>query len=373
VPRLRRADCSRAGLTRRRAGKGFVYLDPQGRRITDRATIDRIEALVLPPAWRELWICPDANGHIQAIGTDAAGRRQYRYHDVWRRQRDLAKFDKMLDFAELLPALREALLADLDGNELTERRVLACAIRLLDLGFFRVGSEEYAETNGTFGLATLRKEHVSITDGVITFDFVAKSGKHRVQSVGDEQVLRAVRSLKQRRGGGPELLAYREGRSWRDVKSADVNAHLRELTGADVTAKDFRTWNATVLAAVGLSVSEHAAATETGRKRAIVRAVKEVAEYLGNTPAVARSSYIDPRVIDRFSEGVTISQSLGELGAEVSFGQLATQGAVESATLELLRGTTRAQQARRRAATVRRARQRGDDAEQRLQQVAKAG
>lgn len=359
-PRVRRVDCRQPGLTRRRHGRGFRYLDAAGNAITDPETRARIEALVIPPAWNDVWICSIDRGHIQATGVDAAGRRQYLYHQVWRQNRDLEKFDHMLDFAEHLPAIREHVLATLQTPGLTRERVLAAAIRLLDLGFFRIGGEAYAETNNTYGLATMRREHVSVAGGVVTFDYIAKSGKHKVQHVADESVMKVVRALKARRGGGEELLAYRVGPRWVDVKSADINRHLAGVTGGQVTAKDFRTWNATVLAAVGLAVSRHAPPSDSARKRAVTRVVKEVATYLGNTPAVCRASYIDPRVIDLWLQGRTIEPILDELGADAEYGTLATQGATERAVLELLRGPKKAAAAAERAvATKKRLRKAG--------------
>lgn len=348
-PRLRRVNSSEPGLQRKRHGRGFRYLDASGQPITDPATLGRLEALVIPPAWKDVWICPIGHGHIQATGVDAAGRRQYLYHQVWREKRDLEKFDHMLDFAERLPAMREHVVATLHTPGLTRERVLATAIRLLDLGFFRVGGEEYAETNNTYGLATMRREHVSVAAGVVTFDYIAKSGKKRVQHVADESVLDVVRALKARRGGGDELLAYRAGRTWVDVKSADINRHLAEVTGGEVTAKDFRTWNATVLAAVGLAVSRHVPGSDSARKRALSRVVKEVSEYLGNTPAVCRASYIDPRIVDLYRNGRTIEPVLDDLGADADYGTLATQGRTEQAVLELLRGPKKAAAAEQRA------------------------
>jgi DNA topoisomerase IB len=214
--------------------------------------------------------------------------------------------------------------------------VLAAAARLLDLGFFRIGSEEYAEKNESYGLATMRRDHVACSGHVITFDYIAKSGKRRVQSLADEDLCNLVRALKRRRSGGDELLAYRTDGGWTDIKSHDINGYLREITGGDFTAKDFRTWHATVLCAVALAVSHHAPTSESARKRAVSRAVQEVAFYLGNTPTVCRASYIDPRVIDRYNDGVTIRHDLDRLGADTTFGQLATQGPVEAAVLRLL-------------------------------------
>jgi DNA topoisomerase IB len=215
-------------------------------------------------------------------------------------------------------------------------RVLACAVRLLDLGFFRIGTEGYAEQHQHYGLATIRKKHASVDGDVVTFDYVAKSGKRRIQSVVDPAVHDIVSQLKRRRSGGHELLAYKVDGRWQDVKSAEINDFIREISGDDFTAKDFRTWSATVLAAVGVAVSVEAASSKTARKRAVARAMKEVAHYLGNTPAVCRSSYVDPRVIDRFEAGVTIAGALSKLGEGAAFGQLAIQGAIEQAVLDLL-------------------------------------
>lgn len=336
MPRLRRADCTRPGLLRRRAGKGFAYIGPDGRRVDDPEVLARIRALAIPPAWIDVWICEDPWGHIQAMGTDARGRRQYRYHDKWRERRDRQKFDHMLEFANVLPKIRHAAGEHLAEEGLTKSRVLACAVRLLDFGFFRIGTEGYAEENQTYGLATIRKKHVTVDEGVITFDYPAKSGKRRIQSVADPDVCAVVTALKERSGGGHELLAYETDDGWVDVKSAEINAYIREITGGDFSAKDFRTWSATVLAAVALAVSAPVARSATARKRAISRAMKEVAEYLGNTPAVARSSYVDPRIVDRFATGVTIIDALTALDEESGLGGLCTHGSIEDAVLELL-------------------------------------
>ena len=306
--RLRRVDCSRPGLTRRRAGRGFVYLDEAGRRVEDPEVLARIRALAIPPAWRDVWICPHPNGHLQATGTDAAGRKQYRYHDAWRTRRDREKFESMEEFARALPVLRARVQEHLAGDDaLTRERVLACAVRLLDRGFFRIGSEDYAVQNESYGLATMRKEHVTLhPPNTMEFDYVAKSGKRQVRDIVDPVVFDIVSELKRRRSGGDELLAWREGRRWRDVKSPDINAYVKEQIGGDFSAKDFRTWNATLLAAFGLAVAGEVAGTVTGRKRAINRAIKEVAFYLGNTPAVCRASYIDPRVFDAYNAGLVL-------------------------------------------------------------------
>lgn len=336
MPRLRRIDCSSSGITRRRRGKGFEYIDSDGRRIDDAETIARIRNLAIPPAWTNVWICPHPRGHLQAVGTDAAGRKQYLYHEDWTRRRDAEKFDHMMEFAHSLPSLRRACEADLREPGVGRDKVLACATRLLDQGFFRIGTEGYAEQNQTYGLATMQKRHVRLKDDIIHFDFIAKSGKRRIQSLVDHDVYEVVAALKRRRSRGPELLAYKEGRTWCDVKSADINLYIKEVTGSDFTAKDFRTWNATVLAAVALAVSGHAVTSKTARKRAITRAVQEVSHYLGNTPAVCRASYIDPRIFDRFQSGWTIEPMVEGFGADTEFGELATQGVVEEAVLDLL-------------------------------------
>jgi DNA topoisomerase IB len=337
VARLRRVDCSSAGIRRSRRGKGFVYIDDEGQRVTDPEVLTRIAELVIPPAWEDVWICPFPMGHIQATGVDARGRKQYRYHDKWRERRDQEKFDSMVDFARTLPLMRKRVGRQLARDGMDRERVLAAAVRLLDRGFFRVGGEDYAVENETYGLATIHKEHVALEDGAIVFDYAAKSGKRRVQNVVDPAVYDIVATLKRRRGGSPELLAYKDGRRWVDVKSADIRAYVKQATGGDFTAKDFRTWNATVLAAVALAVSGQAATgSKTARKRAVARAVTEVAHYLGNTPAVCRASYIDPRVFDRFDSGLTIGGAMEEIGDTSDMGSL--HGKVEDAVLDLIAG-----------------------------------
>lgn len=314
-----------------------MYLDREGDRITDPEVLERIRSLVIPPAWTNVWICPYANGHIQAVGTDAAGRKQYLYHEEWRTRRDQEKFDHMLMFAEALPALRNQAAAHLGRRGVTRDRVLAGAVRLLDRGFFRVGGDEYADQNQSYGLATIQRRHVKLAKpNVIYFDYVAKSGKRRIQSVVDPDVYRLVATLKERRSGGSKLLAYRKGETWVEIRSKDINEYIKAVTGGDFTAKDFRTWSATVLAAVALAVSGQVASSESGRKRAMTRAIQEVAHYLGNTPAVCRASYIDPRVFDRYVSGVTIAGSLERLGDVDLLGEPSFQGEVERAVSDLL-------------------------------------
>jgi DNA topoisomerase I len=339
--RLKRVDCSEPGITRRKRGRGFEYLYSNTRkRVTELDVIQRIKELVIPPAWQEVWICPYPNGHIQAIGTDAAGRKQYLYHPRWRTRRDAEKFERMLEFGKRLPHLRAVCARHMALTGMPRERVLACAARLLDHGFFRIGTESYAENNGTYGLATMRKEHVSLAKGVITFDYLAKGGKRHVTSVVESNVYEIVSSLKKRRGGGEELLAYKENGRWMDVSSSDINEYLKEQMGNEVTAKDFRTWNATVLAAVAMAISGNAASSRTSRKRAMARAVKEVAHYLGNTPAVCRASYIDPKVFDRYRSRWTISGALDAIGEEAAFGEPSIQGAIEEAVIDLLEENT---------------------------------
>jgi DNA topoisomerase I len=335
TPRLRRADCTGPGLRRRKHGRGFVYVDTDGKRVEEPEVLQRIHELAIPPAWEDVWICPYPGGHIQATGTDQAARKQYLYHPRWRARRDQQKFEDMVVFARALPALRDHVEREMTaGDGVGRERVLACSVRLLDRGFFRVGGEDYAVTNKSYGLATMLKRHVRLRDDVVIFDYPSKSGKRRAQAVVDPLVAGVVAQLKARRGGGPELLAYKDGRRWVDVRSEDINEYLKDATGEDISAKDFRTWGATVLAAVALAVSGEVVATKTGRKRAISRAVKEVAHYLGNTPAVARASYIDPRVFDRYRDGRTIGGAL-TLAAENGDAP-AIQGPIEEAVLDLI-------------------------------------
>jgi DNA topoisomerase I len=336
MPRLRRADCSKPGITRRRRGKGFEYLDACGDKITDPDVIQRCKDLVIPPAWEDVWICPHPNGHLQAVGTDAAGRRQYRYHDDWRRRRDAEKFDRMFDFARALPDLRAICGKHLaEDDEPSRERVLACAVRLLDYGFFRVGGSPSKAEVESFGLTTIRKDHVHIDGDAVHFEYTAKGGIERLTAVVDPHVRDVVATLRRRRTGGPELLAWKHDGTWVDVTAAHVNDFIKTHAGEHFSAKDFRTWNATVLAAVGVAVAG-LADSPTKRKSAEVRAVKEVASYLGNTPTVARNSYIDPRVFDRYRAGYTIGEVIDALAAESEYGQPAIHGTIEEAVIDLL-------------------------------------
>ena len=331
--RLRTVSASDPGWTRRRAGRGFSYLDEHGRRLR-AADAERCRGLVIPPAWQEVWICPVANGHLQAVGVDDAGRRQYLYHPEWRRLRDASKHDRVLEVAARLPRARRRVAAHLQLEGMPYERALGTAFRLLDLGFFRIGGETYAEEHQSYGLATIRKEHVSIEASSVVFDFTAKSGQERYVALADSLVRTAVRDLLRRRGGGPELLAYREGRQWKDITSADINAYVKEQVGGEVSAKDFRTWHGTVIAAVALADRSERATSKTARRRAVAAAMREVAEYLGNTPAVAKKSYVDPRVVDLFHDGLTIPPKLAAASDDLSDGS--THGRIERAVLKLL-------------------------------------
>ncbi|MEU2269209.1 DNA topoisomerase IB [Streptomyces olindensis] len=335
--RLRTSSCDEPGIRRVRHGRGFRYLDSDGRALTDPGQLARIKALVIPPAWRDVWICRHENGHLQAVGTDDAGRRQYLYHEEFRARQEQAKHEHVRQVARALPDLRARVASDLAGGGLSRARVTACAVRLLDLGFFRVGSDRHTRDNGTYGLTTMLREHVTCGRGEIAFSYPAKGGTEIVRALVDDQAHTVVRALLRRRRGGERLLVFWEGRAWHDLHSDDLNEALRRLSGVDITAKDFRTWHATVLAAVALAVTARdARATAAARRRQAARAVREVSHYLGNTPAVCRASYIDPRVFELFEQGETVAPVLTRLGEHGDFGRPATQGAIEAAVLDLL-------------------------------------
>ncbi|WP_430383601.1 DNA topoisomerase IB [Streptomyces sp. P10-4] len=337
--RLRTSSCDDPGYRRHRCGRGFRYTDVDGRPLTDPGQLARIRALTIPPAWRDVWICPWPGGHLQAVGTDDAGRRQYLYHEQFRAEQEKAKHEHVRQVARALPELRAQVALDLAGRGLSRPRVTACAVRLLDLGFFRIGSDRHTRTSETYGLTTMLCEHVSCGRGEITFSYPAKGGTETVRALVDEQAHAVARALLRRPRGGDRFLVFRERGSWQGLHGDDLNEALRRLSGTDVTAKDFRTWHATVLAAVAVAVvPRDARATEAARRRQIARAVREVSHYLGNTPAVCRSSYIDPAVFELFERGVTVAPVLTRLGEHGSFGRPATQGAVEAAVLDLLDG-----------------------------------
>ncbi|MGN9777312.1 DNA topoisomerase IB [Micromonospora sp. H33] len=302
--RLRRSDPGRPGYGRRRRGEGWVFLDPAGEPVRDPEQLARLRDLVIPPAWQDVWISPYPNGHIQATGIDAAGRKQYLYHPEWRRKRDEAKFDHVLEVAHRLPKLRERIAHDLDGRGLNRYRVLATVARLLDMGMFRVGSDQYASGDDpTFGVSTLRPEHARSRRGCVVFEFPAKGGIEQVRRIEDPELCRVLTNLRRRRRAADRLFGYWDGRDWRDVRSDEVNEYLRDASGGEMTAKDFRTWHATVLAATELATAGRQRSA-TARRRAVAAVMREVADLLGNTPTVARTSYVDPRVVDLYHDGV---------------------------------------------------------------------
>ena len=303
VPGLSRSDPRSPGISRVRVADGFGYRDPAGADITDLATLQRIRALALPPAWQSIWISPDPLGHIQATGVDSRGRTQYRYHQRWREQRDAQKFEHMLRFASALPGLRVATSHDLVRRRLDRDRVAASAVRLIDLGLFRLGGERYAELDHHYSVATLQKRHVMVKRDGAVFDYVAKEGKRRAITITDRAVLSALRTLTASDNGLDALFCWQDAGGWHQLHSHDVSAYIAEHSGGHFTAKEFRTWNATVLMALQLAnAGPSASARDT--KRAISASVRAVAEWLGDTPAVARGSYIDPRLISRYeSEG----------------------------------------------------------------------
>jgi DNA topoisomerase-1 len=293
------------GIRRRRKGKGFEYLDAQGRRIGDRHTLARIRALVIPPAWRDVWICPRADGHIQAVGRDARRRKQYRYHADWREVRDATKYERMVPFARRLPAIRRRVAQDLKRAGLPREKVLALVVRLLETTCIRVGNSEYARTNGSFGLTTLRDRHVAVSAGRVRFRFKGKSGKLHEVDVEDRRLARLVRKLQDL--PGQELFQYvDDDGSPRGIGSADVNEYLRAIAGEEFTAKDFRTWAGTVAAARALA-DLPSPETDAAAKRSVAEAIKIVAAQLGNTAAVCRKCYVHPSVLDGFANGVTLA------------------------------------------------------------------
>jgi DNA topoisomerase IB len=332
MPRLRRTSPDQPGWTRRRAGKGFVYLDEDGAKLS-KVEAQRARDLVIPPAWTDVWITPYDNGHLQAVGTDDAGRRQYLYHPQWRLRRDAQKFDRMLLFGKALSKARERVLLDLGREGMPLERACAAAVRLLDLGYFRIGNDVYADENGSFGLTTLERRHVKRHQQALVFAFVGKSGVEHEITIDDEVVVEAIEIMRRRRGGEDRLLSYKNGRSWRSLLPDLVNDYVRESTGLEATAKDFRTWHATVLAAAALAETTEPGETKASRKRAISGAMKEVSSFLGNTPTLARSSYVDPRVIDAYERGNTIVKTTKRRFDTTD----ERQAALERATLKLLR------------------------------------
>ncbi|MDT9592013.1 DNA topoisomerase IB [Nocardioides zeae] len=333
MPRLRRTSPDQPGWTRRRAGRGFTYLDEHGERLGD-VQRDRVEALVIPPAWKDVWITPHDNGHLQAVGTDDAGRRQYLYHPAWREQKDAEKFERMLEFGDSMARARAVVVGHLGLDGMPMERAAATAVRLIDLGSFRIGNDVYADEHGSFGLTTLERRHVRRAGPALVFRFTGKSGvDHRIE-IDDTAVVQSLGVMRRRRAADdPRLLAFKEVRRWRAVLPALVNEYVRETTGLEATAKDFRTWHATVLAAAALAETDEPGETAASRKRAVAAAMREVSDFLGNTPTLARNSYVDPRVIEAYENERTIATAARRAYDDAD----ARQAALERATLRLLR------------------------------------
>jgi DNA topoisomerase-1 len=353
---LRFSTDDRPGIARRRSGRGWSYRDPDGATIRDRETLARLRSLAVPPAWTDVWICPDPRGHLQATGRDARGRKQHRYHPDYRSTREKVKYDRMLAFSRLLPAIRERVDADLALRGLPRDKVLAAVVRLLELTLIRVGNDEYARLNRSFGLTTLRDRHADIRGERVRFRFRGKSGVTQDVSIRDRRLARVVARCQEL--PGQELLQYvDEDGEIRDVRSEDVNAYLREITGEDVTAKDFRTWAGTVLAYRALMALQPGE-TERDARRNVVEAVRRTAESLGNTPAVARRSYVHPEVLEAYLDG-SIGEALVSAAEEQEAPPQGTTPEEEEAVVALLRerldiDAARGDHRRRRQADARR-------------------
>jgi DNA topoisomerase-1 len=348
---LRYVSDNEPGITRESRGKRIVYRDADGRVIRDAATLARIRGLVIPPAWVRVWICPRADGHVQATGRDQRGRKQYRYHPRWQQVRDAAKYGRLLAFGRALPALRRRVMRDLQAPPLSRERVLATVVRLLETTLIRVGNEEYARSNQSFGLTTLRDRHVTVSQDRLEFRFRAKSGVWQEIALQDQRLARTVKKCQEL--PGQVLFQYVDAdQSRQRVTSEDVNAYLREATGADFTAKDFRTWAGTVLAAAALQELEEVDST-TGRKKNITRAVESVARQLGNTKAVCRRCYIHPAILEQYLDGATLDVLRGRTASLLVHGgrHLSRE---ETAVLALLhRRMTKGSNTARRSTPVR--------------------
>jgi DNA topoisomerase I len=331
--RLRKSDPDQPGISRRRRGRGFSYADADGEPIEDTDIVERIRTLAIPPAWTDVWICPYPNGHIQAIGTDQAGRRQYLYHDDWRSAQDADKHDRVRQLARKLPAFREAVDEDLCRPGLDRDKVLAVALRMLDYGVFRTGNEQYAEEHGSRGAATLLRDDVKVSKGKVVFDFVAKGGRQRTIELDDDRLVAAVRSLKRSRHRNPRLLVYRDDGDCHEIDAAMVNERFQELVGEDYTVKDLRTWTATVHAAVDLAQADPPT-TKSALNAAVKDMLAEVSDHLGNTPTVARASYVDPRIVDQYERGHTIAGAVDRVGTDLDDDK--TRAALERSVNRLL-------------------------------------
>ncbi|WP_337924993.1 DNA topoisomerase IB [Arthrobacter jiangjiafuii] len=304
--RLRRSNCEHPGYTRQRRGRGFSYRDVRGELLREHETLDRVRSLAIPPAWTDVWISPYPNGHIQATGTDAAGRRQYIYHPHWRELKDREKFDRSLAFAQALPAARRLITKHLRAGGNGSLRAYAAALRIVDAGALRIGGERYAEVNGSYGATTLRIEHVTVQGDEVRFDFPGKSGQEWHTAIQDPDLVAALEPMLSRPDADTALAYIGTDGAWQSIAGSSLNAFLKEVTGGDFSAKDFRTWQATVVAAMHLARAFPVASTKRDRQRAVAATARKVAEHLGNTPAIARKSYIDPRVVDRFFDGEVI-------------------------------------------------------------------
>ncbi len=335
------------GIRRRRAGRGFSYIGPDGARITDENRLDEIRALAIPPAWTDVWISPIRRGHLQATGRDARGRKQYRYHRRWREVRDEAKYGRLIEFARALPRIRRRTDRDLRRRGLPREKVLALVVRLLEATLIRVGNDEYARDNRSYGLSTMRDRHVEVRGATLRFTFRGKGGKEHEIGVRDERLASLVRQVQQL--PGQTLFQYHDADGERqEVTSDDVNAYLREISGDDFTAKDFRTWAGTVAAAMALEEFSEID-DEAGRKRAIVQAVEAVAKLLGNTPTVCRACYVHPDVLDAYLDGSFV-EALAERARGVGRGVHALRPE-EAAVLGLLQARlARERRSRRHAA-----------------------
>jgi DNA topoisomerase-1 len=334
--RLRKSAVNGPGLGRVRRGRGFSYLDVDRDRVDDPEVLARVETLVIPPAWKNVWISPYPNGHIQAVGTDVAGRRQYIYHERWQAERSEEKYERAVSLAKQLPDWRLHLLTDLRGRGVGRDRVLALAQHLIDQGYFRAGGEEYVEENGSYGLSTLLRDHVRLRRDCVDFDYPAKSGVRRTVSLEDPLVLSAVRSLLRADTSTDRLLAYRTSDGWSEVHADDLNVRFRELVGADFSVKDLRTWHGTVLAAEAFAIAREPN-SKTARRREEAAVMRAVSEQLGNTPAVARRSYVDPRVVSAYEQGLTIAPALQRAKRQRT--PEARRETIERATARMIRRT----------------------------------
>lgn len=320
------------GIIRKAIGERFIYVLPSGRSIKDTRIKARIKKLAIPPAWTDVWICPTASGHIQATGRDARGRKQYRYHSDWQKSRNETKFNKMLAFARALPRLRKRIRQHMSRKRLDREKVLATVVMLLELTLIRVGNKEYARTNGSFGLTTLQDRHVTFSKSKTRFRFRGKTGKIWRLAVSDKQIARIVRSCQDL--PGQHLFQYEDDGGVHAVTSEDVNAYLRQIAGEDISAKDFRTWAGTVLAAVALSEYE-AVDSEAAAKRNIRRAIERVATRLGNTPTICRKCYVHPEILQCYFEGRLAQTLTAKIERELTH-RIGELSAAEAATLALL-------------------------------------